>query len=108
MNNQYAVIITEHAKRQMKDIYQYICYALQSPDIAQRWLDVITKEIGSLSFMPERLKVVDEKPWNQEEIRKLIIKNYYVYFWIDSLNNEVWVTAVTYRKRNQKEQLSQM
>lgn len=107
MSNQYAIKITEYARKQIKDIYNYIYYVLQSPDIAKRWMNIVEGEIRGLSFMPERLKLVDEEPWHSEDIRKLIIKNYYVYFWIDSTKDEVWVIAVVYSKRNQQEQLKQ-
>lgn len=33
--------------------------------------------------MPQRIKNIDEEPWGSYGFRKIRVKNYYVYFWIN-------------------------
>ena len=55
--------------------------------------------------MPERYSLVDEEPWRTEGMRKIIVKNFLIYFWIDEHNMKVQVTGVIYGRRDQVVQL---
>lgn len=37
--------------------------------------DTLQDEINSLSFMPERIRVVDDQPWKEKGVRKIQVKN---------------------------------
>ena len=102
------VRITPYALRQMQEIVQYISVIRQSPDNAARWLDTIKKEIASLSYMPARIPLTEEEPWRSQGIHKMVVKNFLVYFWIDTDSSRVWITAVVYGRRDQREQLERM
>ena len=104
----YEVKITPYALHQMQEIVHYISAALQSPENAERWLNTIKGELSSLSSMPARIPLTAEEPWHSQGIHKMVVKNYLVYFWIDDDNSCVWVTAVVYGRRDQRQQLEQM
>ena len=108
MPEQYEVNITRYAYRQMKEISRYIAEELFVPDAAKKLLLVLRKAIGSLQTMPSRHPLVDEEPWRSEGVRRLLVKNFYVYYWTDDENATVHVTAVVYGKRNQIKQLESM
>lgn len=55
--------------------------------------------------MPERIKLTDEEPWRSEEIHRMRVRNYYVYFWIDKVKRIVQIIAVIYVAREQETQL---
>ncbi len=40
--------------------------------------------------------------------RKIRVKNYYVYFWVDENRKEVQILAVIYVRRDQAKQLEQL
>ena len=105
---EYDVKITPYALRQMQEIVSYISAILQSPENATHWLDTMKKEIISLSSMPARIPLTDEEPWHSQGIHKMVVNNFLVYFWIDTDSLRVWITAVIYGRRNQREQLEQM
>ena len=105
---EYEVKITLYALRQMQEIVQYISAILQSPDNATHWLDTIKSEIASLSFMSARIPLTEEEPWHSQGVHKMAVKNFLVYFWIDTDNLRVWITAVVYGRRDQRQQLEQM
>lgn len=58
--------------------------------------------------MPTRFKIIDDEKWKNRDVRKLILKNYYVYFWIDDSKNAVWVIAFVYSRMNQAGQIEQI
>ncbi len=105
---EYTVKITDYASVQLREIFQYIKYSLQAPETALQLLDLLEKQINSLSQFPNRISLTHEEPWRSCGIHKMPVKNYLIYFWIDETVKEVHVTAVIYAKRDQAEQLSKM
>lgn len=106
MEKEYQVKITPYALEQLQEITQYISNALRAPDTAKRWLTKTRKEMASLSYLPARFPLTDEEPWHSQGVHKMIVGNHFVYFWIDETKLTVWIVAVIYAKRDQREQLS--
>ena len=98
---EYNVKITKQAKYYMKDICDYIAIKLDAPETAKNLLATLKKEIKSLNQFPARIKLTDEEPWRSKGIHRMIVKNYYVYFWINENKKQVYVTSVVFAKRNQ-------
>lgn len=108
MGDRYNVKITPQALHQMQEIKQYIKLILQAPNSAQKWQKQLKEEISTLSSMPARIPLVEDEPWHTQGIRKMIVKNHLVYFWIDDKHFRVWVIAVIYGRRDQREQLEEL
>ena len=108
MSEIYEVKITKQAQEQLKEIFGYILYELLAHAASNTLLDKMEDSIMKLSSFPERFQLVDEEPWQTEGIRKLLVKNFLVYYWVDKINMKVQVTAAIYERRNQIEQLKQM
>ena len=104
----YAVKVTSQAEAQIQEIIYYITHKLTAPDAALRLLDALEESFLSLSQFPQRIALVSEEPWRTSGIRRLPVKNFLVYFWIDEDDMKVQITAVIYAKRDQIRQLSQM
>ena len=49
-----------------------------------------------------------EEPWHSVGIRRMLVKNYNIYFWIDDEKSIVQITDVLYGRRNQPKQLMDM
>lgn len=92
----------------MDEIIQYIAHELKSPDAALHLLDDLENAFVSLSHFPHHIALMDIEPWHIKGIRRLPVKNFFVYFWVDKSNKKVQITAVIYAKRNQLRQLAQM
>ena len=58
--------------------------------------------------MPARNKCVDQEPWCSRGVRKIIVKNFYVYYRIDEQAETVYVLNVIYARRDQLKALSHM
>ncbi len=106
--SRYEIKVTPYAKSQMQEIRDYIIFQLMNPDAAKNLLLEMQKRINDLEFMPESVKTIEEQPWGSQGIRKIIVKNFSIYFWIDEDNRTVHIVAVTYSKRNQKNVLGEI
>ena len=104
----YRIIVTPDAEADLSELRDYIANVLRSPETARSYLHYLRKEIGSLSEMPARIKAVDEEPWHSRGIRKLIVKNFLVYFRIVEKEKTVYILNVIYARRDQLRILEQM
>lgn len=98
---QYEVKLTTQAVEQIQETVSYISHILLEPEIARRWADLLQQEISSLHSMPARFPLIEEEPWHTYGIRKMTVKNFLVYYWIDEERKTVTVTAVIYGLRDQ-------
>ena len=108
MGNKYEIKVTRQALEQMREIEHYISYDLMAPEAADNLLDDLKASILKLSVLPKKYPLIEEEPWRSEGVRKIVVKNFLVYYWIDEEYNKVQVTAVIYSKRDQIKQLKNM
>lgn len=108
MGNKYEIKVTRQALEQMREIAHYISYDLMAPEAADNLLDDLKASILKLSVLPKKYPLIEEGPWRSEGVRKIVVKNFLVYYWIDEEYNKVQVTAVIYSKRDQIKQLKNM
>lgn len=106
--DEYKIKVTRQAKEHLALIREYIATELKEPAIAKRILELLRSEIMSLQTMPYRVKCIDEQPWGELGFRKIRVKNYYIYFWVDENRKEVQILAVIYVRRDQAKQLEQL
>ncbi len=98
----YTVKVTRQAYEHLLNIKRYIEYELLAPDAAASTLKALKKAIKSLNVMPSRIKLTDEEPWHSGNIRRMHVRNFFIYFWIDEDNSIVHIIAVIYAARDQK------
>ena len=105
MSEKYKLIILPEAQKDIRNIALYIARVLAAPQAALNLTKDFQNAIASLSEMPIRIKTVNEQPWKNAGIRKLRVKNYYIYFLVDDKEKAVKVNAVIYAGRDQAKQL---
>lgn len=91
---EYIIQITNRALRDMEEIYNYIAYQLQSPDIAKKQFNRIAEAIENLKVFPKRLKVLKLDKEQTMKLRQLIVDNYSVFYVIKE--DKVIVVRVLY------------
>lgn len=104
----YSVKLTPHAIIQIQETIAYISKDLQAPETAKAWSFYLQEKIAGLNTMPARFSVVEEEPWHSRGFRKMPVKNFIVYYYVDEESKTVWVTAVVYGSRNQLSVLKRM
>lgn len=105
MDREYRVKITPLALGQLVAIKEYIANILLAPQTADRILTLLESEILSLTWMPARCPLIEERRWQKHGVRKLLVRKYIVYYWIDESVSVVYVVAVLYSGRDQKKHL---
>ena len=98
---EYHVKLTPHSIAQIQETIAYISKVLLAPETARAWSDFLEKEIAGLSSMPARFSAVEEEPWKSRGFRKMPVKNFIVYYYVDDKSKTVWITAVVYGRRDQ-------
>ncbi len=62
------IVYTAGARRDLRDIYEYIVYELLVPETAAGQTQRIMKGIRVLDEMPMRFRLYEEEPWRSEEL----------------------------------------
>ena len=83
---EYEVRVTRQALEQIKEIVHYISNDLMALDAADNLLDKMKAEITKLSSFPKKHALIDEEPWRAEGVRKIVVKNFLIYYWVDDEN----------------------
>ena len=106
MHKTYEVILTPNAQKNLRNIFYYIHYELKAGIAAQNIMSSIKSSIDNLSLFPARHSLVELEPFKNSGLRKIVVKNYLVYFKIYEELRLVRVVAVVYAKSNQIEKLN--
>ena len=98
MSESYTVTLSPHAVEDLRNIYSYIAYELQIPDIAQEQIIRIRNGIRTLDFLPFRYPVVDWEPWHSEKTHQFSIDHFSIFYQVHS--NTVTVIRIFYSGRD--------
>ena len=101
----YRVVLSNQADEDIRGIYEYIAYDLQSKQNAVGQIDRLEKQILSLDEMPERFGVFKQEPWNSRNLRVMPVDNYLVFYIPNRENKTVTVIRVMYGGRDVSAQL---
>lgn len=101
----YEVEISAQADVDLRSIYEYIAYELQSPENATGQLDRLEENIMKLDQIPERFRQYEKEPWHSRGLRIMPIDNYCVLYIADAEKAVVTIIRVMYGGRDIETQL---
>lgn len=104
----YEIIITPDAEADLFEIRDYIAYTLLAPDVALTYIRAIRTEIQKLTYMASSIAPIEREPWHSRGVRKIIAKNFYIYYRLDHSSGKVYILNVIYAKRDQLKALKGM
>ena len=96
----YNVKIMDDALEDMIAIKDYIKYTLKEPQIADEHIDAFLNGIDTLKDTADIYELLDENIVGQNNIRKINVKNYMIFYATDESNCLVQVIAVFYGMSN--------
>ena len=102
----YEVEVSQQADSDLREIFEYIAFELQSPKNASGQLDRLEKQILSLNTMPERYRRYEKEPWKSRGLRVLPVDNYVVLYIPDCDKKVVTILRVMYVRRDIDHQLN--
>lgn len=92
--------VSEPAENDLRNIVRYIASQLSAPISALHMMELLEEAMGGLSDMPQRCSLVADERLSQMGYRKLIVKNYVVFFSIDEKNKVIDVERILYGMRD--------
>ena len=101
----YRIEMSEQADTDLRNIYEYIAFELQSPENAGGQLDRLEEKIMSLEQMPERYHAYGKEPGHSRGLRMMPVDNYCVFYIPDKVRGIVTITRVMYGGRDIDRQL---
>lgn len=96
----YQVKISTQAEADIAETMHYIGQILLKPRTAGNLYRLLKQEILSLKQMPERYPYEDDDRLRALEIRKLLVKNYKILYFVDQNHQIVQIVRVIYAGRD--------
>lgn len=96
----YSVDLSEPAEKDLIDIVKYIASQLSSPMSAYHMMDIFEEAIANQSYSPQRCPLIADERLSVLGYRKLMVKNYIVFFSVDEKNKVVDVERILYERRD--------
>lgn len=102
----YDVQISNQAEADLRSIFEYIAFELQSVQNAVGQLDRLEKSILSLDQMPDRYRAYEKEPWHSRGLRVMPVDNYLVFYIPNHDTKVVNIVRVMYGGRDIDAQLT--
>lgn len=96
----FSVEISDQADNDLRNIYEYIAFELQSPQSAIGQLARLEKSIVGLDQMPERFRKYHNEPWRSRGLRLMSVDNYCVFYIPNKEKSMVTIIRVMYGGRD--------
>lgn len=95
----YSIKITKEAEADLSEIYVYISSVLKNPIAADNLLNEIESSFKALIDNPEMYALCNDIHLRQLGYRKIVIKNYLIFYKIDTAANNIYIMRIVYGKR---------
>ncbi len=99
----YKIKFSKDARNDYFNIIRYIKYKLFEPDIANNYAKMIKEEINKLEYTPQSFAIIPNDTIKYNNIRKLIIKNYIVFYRVNESDKMVNIERILYGASNWEE-----
>ena len=96
----YKIRLTTEAEKDLRGIFEYIAFDLQSVQNAVGQLERLERGIVSLDRMPERFQIYEKEPWRRRNLRTMPEDNYLVFYMVNQEKRIVTIMRVMYGRRD--------
>lgn len=96
----FEIEISEQAGADLRGIFEYIAFELQSMQNAKGQLERLEEIIMGLEQLPERYRQYDQEPWFSQGLRIMPVDNYCVFYTPDAQKSIVTIIRVIYGGRD--------
>ncbi len=100
-NKKYDYVLTEVAEADIDDVFEYIAVELANPDAASDFADELEEKLDELCRTPKNGRLVENDFLKRDDIRRILVGNFIVYYVIDDEKKQIVVLRVVYSKRDQ-------
>lgn len=103
--DKFRVIITPDAAANIISVKDYIALTLKEPQTALKLVRALREKIEALDSMPGAIALVPDEPWRSRGLRRILYKNFYVYYYVDVEKKRVYVMNVIYARSDRLNEL---
>jgi len=97
--------ISAQAEIDLRNVYEYIAHALQSPENAKGQLKRLEYSISGLEQLPECFREYEIEPWHSRGLRIMPVDNFCVFYIPDEKKAVVTIIRIMYGRRDVEKQL---
>ena len=100
MASEFTYKFTEIASNDLDEIFKYMSIQLDNKTAAKDFFDKVTESINRICSFPELGKLVQNELLTRDDVRRVVIDNYILYYIPDMTNKEIYILSIAYGKRN--------
>lgn len=93
---------SDQARRDIRDIYEYLAYEQQEPEMAAKQVQKIMKSIRLLDEMPMRHSIYREEPWKSQGVRYYPEGKQLVFYQVERRKGTVNIVRVMNERRDKR------
>ncbi|NEX00436.1 Plasmid stabilization system protein ParE [Pseudobutyrivibrio sp. NOR37] len=97
----YNYALTEIAAYDVDEVISYIQEELSNPEAAISFADELEEKLEDICKNPKNGRLVENEFLRRDDVRRFLVGNYIVYYFIDDENNRIVILRLVYGKRNQ-------
>ena len=101
----YIVETTEASEQDLINIISYLKYNLAGDIVADRYVNLFTQALKKLEDIAGSMPILDKELIKYENIRKINVKNYIIFYKIDEESSKVLVLRIGHAFMDWKEYL---
>ena len=102
----YIVETTETSEQDLINIISYLRYNLAGDIVADRYVNLFTQALKKLEDIAGSMPILDKELIKYENIRKINVKNYIIFYKIDEESSKVLVLRIGHIFMDWKEYLT--
>ena len=92
--------VSGQAHADLRRIFKYIAFELESPENTSTQLDRLEEGIMNLDQMPERFREYETEPWHSCGMRLMLVDNYCVLYILNKEDAAVTIIRVMFGGQN--------
>lgn len=101
----YEINVTEQADTDLRKIYEYIAFELQSPENASGQLVRLENAILTLDQFPDKHRLYEHEPWRSRGLRIFPVDHYLIFYIAERNEGNVFIIRIMYGGRDVEQEL---
>ncbi len=96
----YEVRLSSQTAADLNIIFEYISTELCEKETALNLINLLQKNILSLSEMPGRYRIYESEPWKSRNVHVMTVKSYLIFYAVDKECKIVNIIRIIYGSRD--------
>ena len=108
VSESYGFVLTETAEADLDDTISYIANDLSNPDAASSFVEELQRKTDEIRKRPKSGRPVENDYLKRNDVRRFLVGNYIVYYFIDQEKRVIVILRLVYAGRDQDKILGKL